>query len=405
MLMTATKKNYFHCAKCDSLFEASIVSVGNQKCSNCGRHPGGKLIFHSNRPNRQRPFSESDNSSGGGMPQSSQGMHSQLSEEVKVKSRDLNSSRLWPRVFGLILIVGIGVLVYQLMAPEKLERIEKVDDEDTYAGREVARLSKEKDYLNKEIPKCLRTYNKFLEAGNAAEKSQFVYKGSELSPEMDRYYSENVSLPFASQGVEIVDSHILDHSGKKIIGLIVKNANDELFEIIFVKNKDEWKIDWEFFVRNDTRSWLRFLDEDHGAEGVFRLYVRFKATVEGYDYTNINFVFYKPEIYRVGKYRGEPSPNVIVSLNETSGKILKLIRDKGSKLDKDFLGFDIGKRNPDGYHRVRVKLRVIKREGFPDGLELVDILANHWYGEDIIKQSALPEVPGESGLPKSNRAH
>ena len=53
-------------------------------------------------------------------------------------------------------------------------------------------------------------------------------------------------------------------------------------------------------------------------------------------------------------------------------------------------GLNIGLLDPPGYHRVRVKMR-LKKEGNEHSFELLEILANHWYGDDVAESGADKE--------------
>ena len=139
-------------------------------------------------------------------------------------------------------------------------------------------------------------------------------------------------------------------------------------------------------MRYDDRSWSLFPAGKEGAEGEFRLYMRVRDTNEDFEQKEMSLVFYKPTMFFKDEYRGVASDPVMVRIDSDLGRRIAALLDQEDALEKvirkDVHGLSIGLIDPSRYHRVRVKMRLHKegRNDKDSRLELLEILANHWYG-------------------------
>ena len=56
----------------------------------------------------------------------------------------------------------------------------------------------------------------------------------------------------------------------------------------------------------------------------------------------------------------------------------------------DHVGLRVSDFDPEHYHRVRVRMRLLKNSEQEPRLELVRIISNHWYDPAIVQASGLP---------------
>jgi hypothetical protein len=74
------------------------------------------------------------------------------------------------------------------------------------------------------------------------------------------------------------------------------------------------------------------------------------------------------------------------------GKIVsEMARQKETDDGYDLVGLRVSGFDPEHYHRVRVRMRLLKNSEQEPRLELVRIISNHWYDPAIVEASGLPE--------------
>ncbi len=105
-------------------------------------------------------------------------------------------------------------------------------------------------------------------------------------------------------------------------------------------------------------------------------------------------MFFKDE------YRGIASDPVTVPIGSDLGRRISALLDQEDAVEKvirkDVHGLSIGHIDPSRYHRVRVKMRLHKegRNDKDSRVELLEILANDWYGFEA--KATEPEANTET---------
>jgi len=352
--MANLTRGYFHCVECETLFEAQVVAIDEQRCPVCGSPPTGKKLASRGRVKRSKRAKK------GG-----------------------NKIVILLVVWFLLMALTIGVVKFFThededsgVTTEKMTAREKLQEE--------AELKRSQLFVQKEAPACKLAISQFLNSHSSAGKAQSVYQGRDLTSEMSRYYEKNPTFSSTRSHIKLLRAELLKNTLNQTIGALCANSQEEAFEVIFVRVGEEWKVDWKSIVRFDTRSWSLFPSGSDGDEGEFRLYMRVRDSNKELNTDTINLVFYKPKIYLKGEFRGIPSSTVSVAVDSEVGqKILKLV-EREDDMAKDQHGLSTGLLDPPGYHRVRVKMK-LNKEGGEHSFELLDILANHWYGADIVE--------------------
>lgn len=403
--MSTLTKGYYHCLECGALFEATLSAPGDQQCSICGNPPTGKVQEIQNpklktaaesNPRETRELLPRPSSKLHGVNQDTQDIYEATAAHLG-ESRDTGVTRSKRKdqkgKVRAMLVGGWFVLMFGVVLTVKILN----SDQDALFSvsaekeAEINRLAAEKEEKRmleviEATPDCEKTMQSFLAATSAAAKAQYVYRGSKLSGVMSRYYRDEISLTSSADRVRIVEATLLDGFTPKVIGARCLNSRGEKWETIFIFDEGEWKIDWESLVRHDDRAWSLFPAAAEGAEGVFRLYMRVRDSNEDFEQKEMSLVFYKPTMRLKGEFRAVASVPVSVLIDSDLGReIMALLKQEDELSDearKDAYGFNLGAVDPSRYHRVRVKMR-LHREG-EDGkharMELLKILANHWYG-------------------------
>ncbi|MGB2560097.1 MAG: hypothetical protein ACPIG6_05835 [Akkermansiaceae bacterium] len=239
------------------------------------------------------------------------------------------------------------------------------------------------------LPKCVDAITGFLKASTASAKAQYVYNGVSLSREMEAYYASQANFHPELLGVRIVKRSELRIPGVDAVGAICQTEGGERFEVVFIRDGNEWKIEWKSFVRYSEADWSLFKSQKNGAEADFRLYMRVMDVGEDLAGNDIMLKFYEPDVFRGREFDGYASDSVRVSAYGSQGQLItKITNDKHSKAE-DLVGMKIADFDPENFHRVRVRMRVRKVSGEDPALELVELLADHWYDPAIVRDTGL----------------
>ncbi|MCP5535621.1 MAG: hypothetical protein H7A51_05220 [Akkermansiaceae bacterium] len=401
--MTTLEKGHYHCIECGSLFEAAIKDVRDQRCPVCGNPPTGKILAGTERDKELASVIRSGDPKAQparelhGVNQDSQSILEATLEAEKNKRRGRVKRTKRREKKSKKILVMIGVWIAVMIAVVFLMQYLNPEEDDITSTVEVdakrewimaqAEAKKKRMVVEAAAPECEKAMTAFLNASSAAGKAQYVYQGITLSGVMNRYYQNNPSFSSTRSKIRIIRGELLDIPNVRAIGTVCQNSLGERFEAIFVHENKEWRIDWRSLVRYDAKVWSLFPSGVDGDEAVFRLYMRVRDTDQDLARQDMSVVFYKPGMYTKNEFSGLASNSVRVAIDSREGKALMKMLDSEENLEKDAYGFTIGDLDPLGYHRVRVRMRLHKEEGKETQLELVEILANHWYGEELIGEA------------------
>lgn len=406
--MARLSKGYYHCLECGALFEAVLKDPREQRCSHCGKPPmgdwgGGEdgLVakVKLGLPRSGETLSPRPSAKVHGVSRDSQDIFEatkvslsspQEERDDKVshsKRKEGKGSKPWLIVgVWLALMVGVVVLVKSLGSDELSDSTRMTQDEESKSLVAARKAIEKKRVVDEALPACQQAMIGFQRATTAAGKSQFVYQGVRLSGVMDRHYRDEFSYSSADRLGEIVRAELLDGFSQPAIGAICKNKTGEHWEVVFVFDREEWKIDWLSMVRYDDQPWLLFPAGKDGEEGEFRLYMRVRDSNEDFERKEMSLVFYKPTMRFKTEFEGRASIPVKVLIDSDLGRSITELLDKEDiqtwKTRKDKYGLSVGLIDPSRYHRVQVTMRLHKegKDGRNLRLELLEILANDWYG-------------------------
>jgi hypothetical protein len=208
---------------------------------------------------------------------------------------------------------------------------------------------------------------------------------------MARFYDLNPQVTLVPQSLSPAHSAILNLPTGRAIETNWKSADGRVVDAVFVEQDEEWRLDWEHFVRFSTYPWSLFLAGSDEPEGEFRLLARLRLADERSDADDLSIVLYAP-VFGAPDQTGFQSPEFLVKRDTPNGRLL----DAAFKLEKSgsrVFGVDIPNPNPEGLIRVRVKVRRIEDDQ-GRRFELLDVIACHWYSVDV-PGVEIPEAPPE----------
>ena len=280
------KAAWYHCGRCGSLFQSHTHMTRIRFCSECGLNPKPSMVSISSQAET----------------------HLENFKDIKEKSSSSNKHRKKNISFKKIshLTIGIavvwwliaGLIIYSAKTiwPDKIQQ----KSTPTYDSKKIdnhANLALEKENLlliNRSVEGCMQTLKDFFQATLPEERNQHVIQSFDSPIRIERYHNiENLNL---------ASPPTLEHSQWSVVNIAEEKAieatwtNDEgrRFEAIFRKQREEWLIDWEHFVRYSDMPLAVFLSGNGDAEGEFRLLARERLAEERKDLPTISIMFYAP---------------------------------------------------------------------------------------------------------------
>lgn len=346
-------KGFYHCPECDALFESDVKVVAGLKCLHCGRCL---------TDNKSNSINQTLKSTLDEAPL----MEAVLPEEVQRRVRQKRKSRKKTIWLSIIFIALLSPVFFY--------------DPDEDEGRGVQEEVEEKlspEEAELVMSGCFDVYKKFIAASEVSELVKSIYKPALYAEEINRYYDENSLFIRAKNHSGFNSFTYIRKSEPHIIGASYKSEAGKNVEVSFIKFKDGYKIDWPYHVRYNEIGLEEFLKKEKGSESDFRLYMRVLDIDD-----QLTFVFYPPKTNKDNSVIGMKSSSLRLPKESKEGaRILSILNDEdgvGSDYRKVISRFD-----PEGYHRVRVRLAVSTDEKGRVALELVEFIANDWYSVDI----------------------
>lgn len=406
-MTSAKKKGYFHCAQCGSFSEQTIDYRGVRECPSCGQCMTGEALQDKTiardvdvRSDLNRVILPVDPEGHGERHQEEVGM---LADEInrdkvgKIKRtvpvwelQEKSRSRL---LLLFIVVVTASCLALIIYTNKDLFLVEPPVVESAVKRKEAAQNDAENRLLSQSLPNCMLVMKSFLEARDATTRSQFVFHGHDLLEIMEEYYTAHPRSSRGITNVRSIHASILDIDHRLAIGTICEDDSGDRFEAVFIEDNGNWKIDWKSFVRYNPVEWHLFDSANNGDEGVFRLYMRLLEVGDDIAGDDLLVVFYQPDIFRSEPFKAKASESVRVPADSDQGMAIKaLVRDRAARGGCDKFGAKLSDFDSEKMHRVRIHVRLHKEASGRHRVELLAIIADHWYGEEI----ASPDTKADS---------
>lgn len=225
----------------------------------------------------------------------------------------------------------------------------------------------------------------FLFQSTLDARKQYIDQLDDLSLAFSRHYESTVFPVPKSSEVRRIDENVLSFLEKDIaIETIWEDGAGQRWGAVHVFDKAEsWKLDWEAFAPYSTESWAKFRGNLGSKEGVFRLLVRKRISVNEEDSFYVSF-YRAPYVFETeNEYKNTQSPEVELKTDSDLGRrFLKLWDDYqegrapyGSILAKNL--------DPRGHMRITVRLAWEDDGESGEKMVLKEILGVGWFGKRI----------------------
>jgi hypothetical protein len=356
---------WFHCGRCGSLFKAPAGLGDDRKCPSCGADPSpgmAELQVASPAADGNATTSNEDASS----------RDKRTGRKRKTSYFMLKLVAGWTLLLALI-IVGARKLFPSHNAPPPAQAV-------VASQKESVRSAEDTAIYQNAAPLCADVFARFLAAGTPEARNQFVLAPVYTAARMAHFQSLNPVPEIDAASLTLIGSGLLDLPGGKAFEAHWKASDGKTLETVFRKENDEWRLDWEHYVRYSDHPWPLFLAGTGPDEGEFRLLARERLAEERKEEETISLVLYAPRFGHPHE-AGFQSPEFLVSRNSPNGKLLdaafKLLRSGG----RVFGGKQLPNLDPDEMIRVRVQVRRTGAEG-ERKYEIITVKACHWFSLD-----------------------
>lgn len=364
--MSSSNISWFHCGRCGSLFLSPAGESADRFCTSCGCNPS--LGVEPPDPSPAEPAASQS---------------TDIGASGKTGTRKKNQAKKTKRSFfmlklaaGWLLVLGAIVYGANRMWKDKSENRPAVKS--TAPAKEVV-SAEDINFLNEASPPCSQTLSGFLAAGTPEERNQFVSSPITTAARMARFYEMNPMGGIDPKTITLDNSTIIRLPGGNGVEIQMSSAEGRLLDAAFVRENDEWRLDWDHFSRYSDQPWALFLAGSGEAEAEFRLLARERLAEERKDADTLSIVLYAPR-FGYAKDTGFQSPEFLVRRDTPDGRLL----EAAFKLEQS------GKRvfspsqpgiDPEGLIRIRVKIRRFEQD-LERRFEIVRVIACHWYSVD-----------------------
>ncbi len=312
----------------------------------------------------------------------------------------------------LQLILGWSVLLIAIIYGARWKWGEKPDDSKSsvsHASTKIVVPEEDIILLDQASPLYGQTFYGFLAAGTPEQQNQFVLSPVTTAARMARFFSLNPLVIIDPRKLALSKHAVLHLPGRRGIETHWNSADGRQLDAVFMEENGEWRLDWGHYVRFSEYPWPLFLAGSGPEQGEFRLLTRERLADERKNADTISIVFYAPH-FGSNTEMGAKSPEFLVKRDSKNGRLLDAAF-KLEKAGKRVFGVNLPSATPEGFIRVRVKVRRVEEAG-ERRFELEDVLACHWYSHDapgvevpeqpLTSDSAPPASPPTARCPETN---
>lgn len=255
--------------------------------------------------------------------------------------------------------------------------------------------------LDQAAPLCSQTFSGFLAAGTPEQQNQFVLSPITTAARMARFFSLNPLVVIDPQKLALSKHAVLHLPGRRAIETYWSSSDGRELDAVFMEENGEWRLDWDHYVRFSEYPWPLFLAGSGPEQVEFRLLARERLADERKAADTISIVFYPPR-FGSNTEMGVKSPEFLVKRDSKNGRLIDAAF-KLEKAGKRVFGVNLPSATPEGFIRVRVKVRRVEEAG-ERRVELEDVIACHWYyhdasGVEIPDQPLKPDSPPPASPP------
>ena len=310
------------------------------------------------------------------------------------KKNTVNPSTLLLHLGGwsaLLMLIAIGVKF----------RLGDTDSELPSEGKKQAEIvaSMEEEmrrFLAQELPSVREVLLSYLAESSWAGRAQFVSNSSDVAPKMQSHYrSSRMWALTPGNSLNPVSANVIRvPGGNPVIETLFRiesprieqgagpdikiQSKPYLREVVFLRERNRWKIDWEALVRHSPQSWSLFYSDVEGGNqpGEFRLFAR-KITTRVQEGTPVIVLkFYQLRDNPEEMWKQDTPPVVVERDSESGRRFYEIFQRDASRTLPG--APRLWHRDPENLRRVRVQLRWETGKDGERYLVVDKVLATNW---------------------------
>jgi hypothetical protein len=372
---------WFHCGRCGALFQAPAGPADGRLCSVCGADPCSSLESVETPATKPAGDHEPENPPAGLLPRHGR----------RTKRRRKNRHIMLKLMLGWLVVLAMIIFgarkLWHRETPSSVHAVVSAD------GNAPPVLNSEDLLLLQQAgTACGAVFEGFLKAGTPEARNQFVLSPVATASRMARFHSLNPVLMLDAGKLKPDGSGLLHlPDGTKAFEAIWKVDDGRLFDVSFRRENDEWRMDWDHFVRYSDYPWALFLAGSGPDEGEFRLLARERLAEERKAADTISLVLYAPRFGNPHE-TGIQSPEFLIPRASQDGRLLDAAFAQARSGGRLY-GSSLPRLDPDGMIRVRVKVRRGEAE-LERKFEIARVIACHWFTMDDPGVQLTPVSPG-----------
>lgn len=255
------------------------------------------------------------------------------------------------------------------------------DSENTKPSASLAPVKKvtpkeDLTFVNDAVPACNATFSSFLAAATPEARNQFALSPITTAVHMARFYSLDSMENIDPRSLTLVNKSVVRLPSRRAIETQWISSSGHSFDAVFVEEKGEWRLDWDHYARYSDSPWVLFLAGGETDSGEFRLLARKRLSDDPEKTDDIRLLLCAPRFGHASE-TGFQSPEFLIKSDTKNGRLLNAaiqLEQSGKRV----FGASLPSLDPDGFIRVRVKVRRIVENG-ERRFELEDVIACHWY--------------------------
>ncbi len=345
---------WYHCGRCGALFKAVPETGGRGDCPECGLDPasGGASPVSAEEPVRVRR---------------------KVKRPVHAKPRKRSrEGRRKARALAIFVIVWVALVAVVAVVVKSMGSGE-TQPAPGYVEKTEALPEEDRELLDRNLQTCGTHLQEFLAAVDAPARALHVLGAEKTVARMARHYAEYPPI-IGNEGLKLRMQNVIHTPEGPAIETTWALGENDRIEAVFFKEGEDWKIDWDAFVRYCSEPWPLFLTAQGPGEGTFRVLARERIGTGDRNDEYIGLVLGVPRPGHPDEMTS-PSPEVRVKRASPVGQKIQ----EAFAARKEGLGAYGSKAvqdDPDGM--IRLHVRVVRGDDEEREFRITELLALHW---------------------------
>lgn len=348
------------------MFQAPMGKLHNAVCTECGHIP---TLDHEVLTEAAEPVASEISPS---------------SAPAKPASRKRRRSHLIIKfILGWCCFIGLIIYAGKILKESSVADVARISAEEVAQTQGEIELA----FIDRVRPQAIANLSGFIAATAPEQQNQFVHNPVLTATKTAAFYSLNPLVRLEASQLRNTANAMLTLPMGAALESTWTSTDGYQMDAVFLEEGNEWRLDWDHFIRYSDYPWPLFIAGSGPDVGNFRLLARERLADERKTADEISLVFYAPR-FGDPKATGPQSPEFLISRASEEGRLLEAAFAQ-EKAGKRVFGVKLPSENSEGLIRVRIRVRRSESENGRK-FTIEKILACHWYSESSVGIT-LPE--------------